>query len=164
VTNEPVQVDATAARAHAPRAGAVLRSRSVPEPVVPHAPQACRETEPVLSLARRRGRVAVAGPGGSARVAPGAERRYDASRAHHETEPVLSLARRRRRGAVVSAGPDGSARGSSAATERGHDAPLRQTVGDKRRATLRRGTASLTETVGRAPFELDGRRAGEGAR
>ncbi|MFJ4974369.1 DUF6380 family protein [Streptomyces coeruleorubidus] len=53
---------------------------------------------------------------------------------------------------------------ASAATERGHGAPLRQTVGDKRRATLRRGTASLTETVGRAPFELDGRRAGEGAR
>ncbi|MFD6169368.1 DUF6380 family protein [Streptomyces coeruleorubidus] len=50
------------------------------------------------------------------------------------------------------------------AAERGHDAPLRQTVGDKRRATLRRGTASLTETVGRAPVEQDGRRAGEGAR
>ncbi|WDV57028.1 hypothetical protein PV963_38815 [Streptomyces coeruleorubidus] len=47
---------------------------------------------------------------------------------------------------------------------RGCDAPLGQTVGDKRRATLRRGTASLTETVGRAPFEQYGRRAGEGAR
>ncbi|MFH8496210.1 DUF6380 family protein [Streptomyces coeruleorubidus] len=52
----------------------------------------------------------------------------------------------------------------ASADERGHDAPLRRTVGDKRRATLRRGTASLTETVGRAPFEQDGRCAGEGAR
>ncbi|WP_234025775.1 MULTISPECIES: DUF6380 family protein [Streptomyces] len=32
------------------------------------------------------------------------------------------------------------------------------------RATLRRGAASLTETAGRARFEQDGRRAGEGAR
>ncbi|MFI7014679.1 DUF6380 family protein [Streptomyces sp. NPDC050164] len=65
--------------------------------------------------------------------------------------------------AVVGAGSGGSACVASAG-ERGHDAPLGQTVGDKRRATLRRGTASLTETVGRAPFEQYGRRAGEGAR
>ncbi|MFH8656113.1 DUF6380 family protein [Streptomyces afghaniensis] len=45
-----------------------------------------------------------------------------------------------------------------------HDHPPGHTVGDKRRATLRRGAASLTETVGRAPFEQCGRRAGEGAR
>ncbi|MFE7901134.1 DUF6380 family protein [Streptomyces sp. NPDC057424] len=47
--------------------------------------------------------------------------------------------------------------------ERGHDAPLGQAVGANRRATLRRGAASLTETAGRAPFEQLGRRAGEGA-
>ncbi|MFF9804131.1 DUF6380 family protein [Streptomyces coeruleorubidus] len=76
---------------------------------------------------------------------------------------MFSLARRRRRVAVVVAGPGGSARVACAAG-RGHDAPLGRTVGDKRRATLRRGTASLTETVGRASFEQGGRRAGEGAR
>jgi hypothetical protein len=37
------------------------------------------------------------------------------------------------------------------------------TAGDKRRATLRWRSASLTETVGRAPF-THGRRAGEAAR
>ncbi|MFF5979845.1 DUF6380 family protein [Streptomyces olindensis] len=36
-------------------------------------------------------------------------------------------------------------------------------IGVKRRATLRRGPASLTETAGRVPFERHGRRAGEGA-
>ncbi|WP_234310674.1 MULTISPECIES: DUF6380 family protein [unclassified Streptomyces] len=41
--------------------------------------------------------------------------------------------------------------------------PFPGTVGEKRRATLRRGAASLTETAGRAPFEPHGRRAGEGA-
>ncbi|WP_425315024.1 DUF6380 family protein [Streptomyces viridochromogenes] len=35
---------------------------------------------------------------------------------------------------------------------------------DKRRATLRRAVASLTEMVGRASCEPHGRRAGEGAR
>ncbi|MGA5900888.1 DUF6380 family protein [Streptomyces venetus] len=35
---------------------------------------------------------------------------------------------------------------------------------DKRRATLRRAVASLTEMVGRASFEPHARRAGEGAR
>ncbi|MFF6911380.1 DUF6380 family protein [Streptomyces sp. NPDC012466] len=37
-------------------------------------------------------------------------------------------------------------------------------VGVKRRATLRPGTASLTETAGRAPFEQHARAAEEGAR
>ncbi|MER7477954.1 DUF6380 family protein [Streptomyces sp. NPDC126510] len=37
-------------------------------------------------------------------------------------------------------------------------------VGEKRRATLRPGAASLTETAGRAPFERPARAAGEGAR
>ncbi|MFJ4535092.1 DUF6380 family protein [Streptomyces tibetensis] len=37
-------------------------------------------------------------------------------------------------------------------------------VGAKRRATLRPGAASLTETAGRAPFEQYARAAGEGAR
>ncbi|MFC9503195.1 DUF6380 family protein [Streptomyces sp. NPDC057002] len=37
-------------------------------------------------------------------------------------------------------------------------------IGRKRRATLRRGAASLTEMAGRASFEPHGRRAGEGAR
>ncbi|MEU1315923.1 DUF6380 family protein [Streptomyces tibetensis] len=37
-------------------------------------------------------------------------------------------------------------------------------VGEKWRATLRPGAASLTETAGRAPFEQRARAAGEGAR
>ncbi|MEX1659053.1 MULTISPECIES: DUF6380 family protein [Streptomyces] len=37
-------------------------------------------------------------------------------------------------------------------------------TGEKRHATLRSGTASLTATVGRAPFEHHGVRAGEGVR
>ncbi|MFD9984381.1 DUF6380 family protein [Streptomyces massasporeus] len=37
-------------------------------------------------------------------------------------------------------------------------------VGGKRRATLRRGAASLTETAGRAPFEQHASARGEGAR
>ncbi|MET9684783.1 DUF6380 family protein [Streptomyces coeruleorubidus] len=148
MTNEPVQGHAVADGAHARGAGAGL----------------C-ETGPVLSSVRRRGSVAVvgAGPGGSARVAPAAERGHGASQVRHATEPVFSLARRRGCVVVVGAGPGGSARVASAA-ERGHDAPIGQTVGDKRRATLRCGTASLSETVGRAPFEQCGRRAGEGAR
>ncbi|MEU0072303.1 DUF6380 family protein [Streptomyces sp. NPDC006332] len=36
-------------------------------------------------------------------------------------------------------------------------------VGEKRHATLRRATASLTATISRAPFDLCGGRAGEGA-
>ncbi|MER7402884.1 DUF6380 family protein [Streptomyces sp. NPDC000070] len=50
------------------------------------------------------------------------------------------------------------------AAEHRHGAPTGHTVGDKWRATLRRGAASLTEMVDRAPFEQYGRRAGEGAR
>ncbi|MFF7891577.1 MULTISPECIES: DUF6380 family protein [Streptomyces] len=37
-------------------------------------------------------------------------------------------------------------------------------TGAKRRATLRPGAASLTETAGRARFEQHDRAAGEGAR
>ncbi|MEU1913006.1 DUF6380 family protein [Streptomyces massasporeus] len=37
-------------------------------------------------------------------------------------------------------------------------------VGGKRRATLRRGAASLTKTAGRAPFEQHASAMGEGAR
>ncbi|MEU3885411.1 DUF6380 family protein [Streptomyces sp. NPDC029041] len=37
-------------------------------------------------------------------------------------------------------------------------------VGEKRRATLRPGDASLTERSGRAPSEQPARAAGEGAR
>ncbi|MFJ4282619.1 DUF6380 family protein [Streptomyces massasporeus] len=37
-------------------------------------------------------------------------------------------------------------------------------VGGKRRATLRHGAASLTQTAGRAPFEQQAPARGEGAR
>ncbi|MFF5367328.1 DUF6380 family protein [Streptomyces sp. NPDC013187] len=37
-------------------------------------------------------------------------------------------------------------------------------VGEMRRATLRPGAASLTETAGRAPLEQHARAAGEGVR
>ncbi|MEU9732893.1 DUF6380 family protein [Streptomyces sp. NPDC048002] len=37
-------------------------------------------------------------------------------------------------------------------------------TGEKRHATLRSRTASLTETAGRAPFEHRGDRSGEGTR
>ncbi|MFG3515085.1 DUF6380 family protein [Streptomyces bobili] len=37
-------------------------------------------------------------------------------------------------------------------------------AGEKRHATLRRGAASLTATVGRAEFDRHGGRTGEGAR
>ncbi|MFJ3617164.1 DUF6380 family protein [Streptomyces iakyrus] len=47
---------------------------------------------------------------------------------------------------------------------RGCAAPRGRAVGDKRRATLRRGAASLTETAGRAPFEQHAPAMGEGAR
>ncbi|MEU0385333.1 DUF6380 family protein [Streptomyces chartreusis] len=75
---------------------------------------------------------------------------------------MLSPVRRRGRCVVVGLGPGGRARVAAAGC--GHDVPHRNAVGDKRRATLRRAVASLTETAGRAPFEQDGRRAGEGAR
>ncbi|WP_369333480.1 DUF6380 family protein [Streptomyces cahuitamycinicus] len=47
--------------------------------------------------------------------------------------------------------------------QRGCGASLGQAGGDNRRATLRCGAASLTQTTGRAPIERHGRRAGEGA-
>ncbi|MEU3378686.1 DUF6380 family protein [Streptomyces caelestis] len=83
--------------------------------------------------------------------------------ARHEAEPVLSVVRRRGRVAVVGAGSGDSAR-VARVVGRGRDSSLGHAVGDKRWATLRRGTASLTEMAGRAPFEQCGRRAGEGAR
>ncbi|MFF7639408.1 DUF6380 family protein [Streptomyces canus] len=47
----------------------------------------------------------------------------------------------------------------------GVDNPLQGDVtGEKRHATLRSGTASLTATAGRAPFEHHGVRAGEDVR
>ncbi|MFH9002510.1 DUF6380 family protein [Streptomyces afghaniensis] len=64
---------------------------------------------------------------------------------------------------LVGAGPGGLA-GVNPAGRRGCDAPSGPAVGDNWWATLRRGAASLTETVGRAQFEQCGRRAGEGAR
>ncbi|MGI5366076.1 DUF6380 family protein [Streptomyces iakyrus] len=54
--------------------------------------------------------------------------------------------------------------GEARAAGRGCDAPLGRAVGDNRRATLRRGAASLTETAGRAPFEQHAPAKGEGAR
>ncbi|MEU0744605.1 DUF6380 family protein [Streptomyces sp. NPDC006134] len=43
--------------------------------------------------------------------------------------------------------------------------PVQEETGEgKRRATPRWRAASLTETVGRAPFERHGRRTGEAAR
>ncbi|MEV5550466.1 DUF6380 family protein [Streptomyces sp. NPDC052309] len=45
------------------------------------------------------------------------------------------------------------------------DEPVRGgAAGEERRATLRWRAASLTETVGRTPFQQHGDRAGEGAR
>ncbi|MFI6805103.1 DUF6380 family protein [Streptomyces luteogriseus] len=46
----------------------------------------------------------------------------------------------------------------------GRDTSLGRAVGDNRRATLRRGAASLTETAGRAPFEQHAPAMGEGSR
>ncbi|MFF5955425.1 DUF6380 family protein [Streptomyces luteogriseus] len=54
--------------------------------------------------------------------------------------------------------------GAAREAGRGCDAPLGRAVGDNRRATLRRGAASLTETAGRAPFERHAPAMGEGAR
>jgi hypothetical protein len=45
------------------------------------------------------------------------------------------------------------------------DIPVQgDTAGEKWHATLRSGTASLTATAGRAPFDHHGRRTGEVAR
>ncbi|MFJ7175573.1 DUF6380 family protein [Streptomyces massasporeus] len=76
--------------------------------------------------------------------------------------PVPSPLRRRWRAAAGDARPAGSAPAPVAG--RGHDAPRGHTVGDKRRATLRRRAASLTETAGRAPFEQRASASGEDAR
>ena len=58
------------------------------------------------------------------------------------------------------------AAGGGAAREagRGCDVLPGRAVGDNRRATLRCGAASLTETAGRAPFEQHAPAMGEGAR
>ncbi|MFJ5726981.1 DUF6380 family protein [Streptomyces paradoxus] len=110
------------------------------------------EVEPVVFPVCRQGRV---GLGARVRAARVAERGCDAVLVRDEVEPVSSPVRRRGRaaGAGDVAGPAG----------RGCDAPLGRTVGDNRRATLRRGAASLTETAGRAPIERHGRRARKGA-
>ncbi|MFF9115185.1 DUF6380 family protein [Streptomyces massasporeus] len=71
--------------------------------------------------------------------------------------------RRRGRGAGVDGQPGHRPHAISAAG-RGHHAPPAQAVADNRRATLRRGAASLTETAGRAPFEQHASARGEGAR
>ncbi|WP_419249081.1 DUF6380 family protein [Streptomyces luteogriseus] len=109
--------------------------------------------------------------GGRARARrSGADRRLRAApgsaaprspQAPHETGPVPSPVRRRGRAAVGEARSAGSAPASVAG--RGHDAPHGHAVGDNRRATLRRGAASLTETAGRAPFERHALAMGEGA-
>ncbi|MFI6851210.1 DUF6380 family protein [Streptomyces sp. NPDC050416] len=158
MTDGLIQGEATTTRP----VGAGPRCRTAPRSTTPHARQARHETEPTLSPARRRGSapVAGAGTGRSARVTSVAERGCDVRQSRHESEPVLSLVRRRRRVGVGS----GGLAGVTPAAERGHGASSGHTVGDKRRATLRRGVASLTETVGRASFERYGRRAGEGAR
>ncbi|MFF8933596.1 DUF6380 family protein [Streptomyces paradoxus] len=107
------------------------------------------EVEPVVFPVCRRGCV---GLGARAWVAG---RGREAVLVRDKVGPVSSPVRRRGRAAGVGgvAGPAG----------RGCDAPLGRTVGDNRRATLRRGAASLTETAGRAPMKRHGRRAGKGA-
>jgi hypothetical protein len=157
VTNGPVQRDTTGDRTHPGRAGAGLCRRAASESAVPRAPRTCDEAEPVLSP------VVGAVPGASVRVARAAERGQDAPRARHELEPALSPARRRGCAEAVVAGQDGSVRVPRAAG-RNHGAPDGRAVGGNRRATLRCGAASLTETAGRAPFEQHAKAAGEEAR
>ncbi|MDQ1014740.1 DUF6380 family protein [Streptomyces afghaniensis] len=158
MTNEPVREDATDIRP----AGAGARCQAAPQSTTPRARQVCHGTEPMFSLDRC-GRV---GAIGGAAPAP-LRVRLDV--------PVLgvtrpaglrrdALPRRLRLGrSLVDAGSGGLA-GLAPAARRGRGALPGPAVGDKRRATLRRGVASLTETVGRASFEQRGRRAGEGAR
>lgn len=157
MTNGPVQRDTTGDRTHPGRAGACLCRTAASESAVPRAPRTCDEAEPVLSP------VVGAVPGASVRVARAAERGQDAPRARHEIEPVLSPARRRGCAEAVAAGQEGSVRVPRAAG-RDHGAPDGRAVGDNRRATLRCGAASLTETAGRAPFEQHAKAAGEEAR
>ncbi|MFF6947317.1 DUF6380 family protein [Streptomyces iakyrus] len=61
-------------------------------------------------------------------------------------------------------GTEAAVGGEDRVAGRGCAAPRGRAVGDKRRATLRRGAASLTETAGRAPFEQHAPAMGEGAR
>ncbi|GAA2315121.1 hypothetical protein GCM10010234_70610 [Streptomyces hawaiiensis] len=61
-------------------------------------------------------------------------------------------------------GTEAAVGGVAREAEHGCGTPLGRAVGDNRRATLRPGSASLTETAGRAPFEQHARAAGEGAR
>ena len=111
------------------------------------------EIEPVVFPVCRRGRV---GLGARVRAARVAERGGDALLGRDEAEPVSSPVRRGGRAAGVG--------GAAGTAGRGCDVPLGRTVGDNRRATLRRGAASLTETAGRAPIARHGRRARKGAR
>ncbi|WP_086559198.1 DUF6380 family protein [Streptomyces africanus] len=176
MTNEPVREDATDIRP----AGACARCQAAPQSTAPHARQARHETVPVFSLARRQGS---AGGGSGARVTPAVGRGCGVPQACAGTEPVLSPDRCGRVGAIGVAAPAplrdrldvpvlGVTRPAGLRRDalprplqrREHDALPGPAVGDKWRATLRRGAASLTETVGRAPFEQCGRRAGEGAR
>ncbi|MFH9984920.1 DUF6380 family protein [Streptomyces luteogriseus] len=83
--------------------------------------------------------------------------------ARPDTEPVHAPVRRRERGAGVDGQP-GCRPHAIPAAGRGHHAPPAQAVADNRRATLRRGAASLTETAGRAPFGRHAPAMGEGAR
>ncbi|MFC8143320.1 DUF6380 family protein [Streptomyces paradoxus] len=137
MTNGPVQGDTTDDRT---RSG--LCCRAAAESTLPRAPQARAEVEPVGFPVRRRGRVWVAG------------HESDAEPARGKGEPVFSPVHLRGCAAAV---------GGVARVGRGCDAPPGRAVGDKRRATLRCGAASLTETTGRAPIERHGRRAGKGA-
>ncbi|MFI9749223.1 DUF6380 family protein [Streptomyces collinus] len=61
-------------------------------------------------------------------------------------------------------GTEAAVGGAAREAGRGCDAPPGRAVGDNRRATLRCGAASLTETAGRAPFEQHAPAMGEGAR
>ncbi|MEU0222290.1 DUF6380 family protein [Streptomyces sp. NPDC006265] len=61
-------------------------------------------------------------------------------------------------------GTEAAVGGATRVAGRGCDAPLGRAVADNRRATLRRGAASLTETAGRAPFEQRAPALGEGSR
>ncbi|MGA5200973.1 DUF6380 family protein [Streptomyces variegatus] len=157
MTHGPVQRDTTGDRTHPGRVGAGLCRTAASESAVPRAPRTCDEAEPVLSP------VVGAVPGASVHVARAAERGQDAPRARHEFEPVLSPARRRGRVEAVGAGPDGPVHVARTAG-RDQGAPHGRAVGDNRRATLRCGAASLTETAGRAPFEQHAKAAGEDAR
>lgn len=86
-----------------------------------------------------------------------------AAQACRDTEPMRTPVLRRERAAVAGGRPGRRTHTISPAGH-GHDAPPGHTVADHRRATLRPGVASLTQTAGRAPFEHRDPAAGEGAR